>query len=64
MQLVVVGQLNKQIAAELGLSRKTIEIHRAHVMRKMDAKSLAELVQIGMKLDRALPHWREDATKG
>lgn len=43
---VVTGKLNKQIAAALGLSHKTIEVHRAHVMEKMEAKSLADLVRM------------------
>jgi len=46
MKLVVQGMLNKQIATELGLSHKTIEVHRAHVMEKMGATSLAELVRM------------------
>jgi FixJ family two-component response regulator len=51
MDLVVAGRLNKQIAAELGLSHKTIEVHRAHVMNKMRAESLAELVRIAVVLE-------------
>ena len=51
MALVVAGRLNKQIAAELGLSHKTIEVHRAHVMDKMRAESLAELVRIAVVLE-------------
>lgn len=46
MSMVVVGRLNKQIAADLNLSHKTVEVHRAHVMRKMGAASLAELVRM------------------
>ncbi|MEM1444578.1 MAG: response regulator [Planctomycetota bacterium] len=46
MSMVVVGKLNKQIAAELDLSHKTVEVHRAHVMSKMGAASLAELVRM------------------
>ncbi len=41
---VVAGQLNKQIAADLGTAEKTIKVHRARVMRKMGARSVAELV--------------------
>lgn len=45
-QKVVAGRLNKQIAAELGIVEKTIKVHRARVMQKMGAGSVAELVQI------------------
>jgi two-component system response regulator FixJ len=48
MELVVAGKANKTIAAELGVSPKTIEVHRANVMQKMQAGSLAELVQMVM----------------
>ncbi|HUG35814.1 MAG TPA: response regulator [Candidatus Limnocylindrales bacterium] len=44
--LVVVGMLNKQIAGQLGIGEKTVKVHRAQVMRKMGAGSLAELVQL------------------
>ncbi len=47
--LVVTGMLNKQIAAELGASEKTIKLHRARVMSKMHAESLAELVKLSEK---------------
>jgi two-component system, LuxR family, response regulator FixJ len=50
MQLVVVGKANKVIAGELGLSPKTVEVHRASVMSKMDADSVAELVRLAMLL--------------
>lgn len=50
MQLVTTGLLNKQIAFELGLSEITIKLHRASVMRKMDASSLADLVKMSEKL--------------
>lgn len=46
MKLVVAGYLNKQVASELGAAEKTIKIHRARVMDKMKAGSLAELVHL------------------
>lgn len=46
MQLVVAGRSNKLIAAELGLSPKTVEVHRANVMHKMGAKTLPDLVKM------------------
>ena len=48
--LVVQGLLNKQVAAELGTSEKTIKVHRARVMQKMEAESLADLVRMGARL--------------
>jgi FixJ family two-component response regulator len=50
MQGVVKGLLNKQIAAELGISEITIKVHRGQVMRKMMAGSLADLVRLAEKL--------------
>lgn len=49
-ELVVRGLLNKQIAARLGTTEKTIKVHRARVMEKMKARSLAELVRLAEKL--------------
>ncbi len=46
MDLVIAGKANKVVALELGLSMKTVEFHRAHVMRKMKADSVAELVDM------------------
>jgi len=46
MQLVITGMLNKQIAAELGTSEKTIKVHRGRVMKKLEIVSVAELVRL------------------
>jgi len=50
MSLVVSGMLNKQIAAELSVSEITIKVHRARVMQKMQAESLADLVRMAERL--------------
>lgn len=50
MALVVTGRLNKQIAADLGISEVTVKLHRGQVMKKMGARSLAELVRISDRL--------------
>jgi FixJ family two-component response regulator len=51
--LVVTGILNKQIAFDLGMSEKTVKVHRARVMQKMKAESLADLVRMAEKVS---PH--------
>jgi FixJ family two-component response regulator len=51
-RLVVTGQLNKQIAAEVGLSEATVKLHRGHVMQKMGARTLIDLLRM---LDRIGP---------
>jgi FixJ family two-component response regulator len=50
MALVVAGRLNKQVGFELGISEITVKAHRGRVMRKMEADSLADLVNMGAKL--------------
>ena len=50
MALVVRGQLNKQVAGDLDLSEITVKVHRGRMMRKMGAKSLAELVNMAARL--------------
>ena len=51
MALVTQGKANKVIAADLDLSQRTVEIHRAHVMQKMGANSLAHLVRMAIEMD-------------
>jgi FixJ family two-component response regulator len=50
MALVTAGLMNKQIAADIGLSEITVKIHRGHMMKKMQAKSLADLVRMAEAL--------------
>lgn len=54
---IVRGEINKAVAKRLGISEKTVEVHRARVMRKLDAKSLADLIRIarGEDLSEAAP---------
>jgi FixJ family two-component response regulator len=50
MALVTSGLMNKQIAAEIGLSEITVKIHRSHLMKKMGARSVADLVRMAEAL--------------
>lgn len=56
MTYVVAGKLNKQIASELNTVEKTVKFHRAHVMKKMQADSLAALVQMAGYLETSTRH--------
>src|SRR5262245_13692830 len=56
MGLVVAGLLNKQVADRLGISEITVKAHRGRVMRKMQVRSLADLVKIAQRLQPAREH--------
>src|SRR5262245_34129176 len=58
LPLVLSGPLNKQVAAELGISEITLQIHRRNVMQKMAAASLADLVRIAERLETPITHSR------
>jgi FixJ family two-component response regulator len=58
LPLVIGGLLNKQVAAELGISEITIQIHRGNIMQKMQAGSLAELVRMADMLKIPITHTR------
>jgi FixJ family two-component response regulator len=55
MTLVISGMLNKQIASDMGASEATVKIHRGHVMQKMQAGSVVELVRMADKLKLSAP---------
>ncbi len=56
MSLLARGTLNKIIASRLGLSRRTVETHRTNVMIKMQAQSVAQLINMSLRLDSPEPH--------
>jgi FixJ family two-component response regulator len=58
LPLVASGLLNKQAAAELGISEVTLQIHRGRIMQKMEAASLADLVRIAARLEIPITHSR------
>ena len=58
LALVVSGLLNKQSAAELGISEVTLQIHRRNAMKKMAASSLADLVRFAERLQIPVTHSR------
>ena len=58
LDLMTQGKQNKSIAQDLGVSPRTVEIHRARVMEKMNAQSVAELVRMMLDLDHAAPTTR------
>jgi RNA polymerase sigma factor (sigma-70 family) len=51
LKWVSVGYSSKEIAKILGISNRTIEVHRSHIMEKLQVKSLAELISVAMELD-------------
>ena len=53
LERVAAGQANKRVAIELGVSERTVEIHRSHLMQKMGVRHLAELVRLKLLLDQA-----------
>jgi len=53
MALVVLGQMNKQVGGELGITEVTVKAHRGRMMRKMGARSIAELVNMAARLGHA-----------
>ena len=55
LDLIIAGKLNKQIANALGISIKTVEVHRARVMEKMETNSLAQLVQHVLNIEQDAP---------
>lgn len=52
MELLASGNMSKQVAAKLGVSTKTVEAHRGHVMKKLHAKTVADLVRFAVQAER------------
>ena len=52
LERVVAGQANKSVAIDLGVSERTVEIHRSHLMKKMGVRHLADLVRLKLLLDQ------------
>lgn len=66
-RLVAGGLLNKQISNELGISEITVKLHRGNLMRKLDARTLVQLVRVAENLERAgvvQPMWRPEPERG
>jgi FixJ family two-component response regulator len=59
LPLIVSGLLNKQSAAELGISEVTLQIHRSRIMQKMAAESFADLVRLAAQLNIGLGRWKQ-----
>ena len=55
MSLIVTGRLNKQVGCELGISEVTVKAHRARMMRKMQARTIVELVTMSASLHQRTP---------
>ena len=55
LTLLAAGNLNKQIAAALGVVEQTVKFHRARIMERMDAKTVAELMHIAARLEAGAP---------
>jgi FixJ family two-component response regulator len=56
LPMLASGLLNKQVAFELGITEYTVQLHRGHIMRKMDADSFANLVRMADKVRRHIPY--------